>query len=70
MAFAVGIAPVTRGEFAAFIRARNHHVEPGATVLDGMTWKSDPTKSWRDPGFTQADDHPVVCVSWHDRRLM
>ncbi|GLS22856.1 protein 3-oxoalanine-generating enzyme family protein [Labrys miyagiensis] len=65
-AFAVGIAPVTRGEFAAFIRATNHHVELGATVLDGMTWKPDPTKSWRDPGFTQADDHPVVCVSWHD----
>ncbi len=23
-------------------------------------------RSFRDPGFTQTDDHPVVCVSWHD----
>jgi formylglycine-generating enzyme required for sulfatase activity len=22
--------------------------------------------SWRNPGFQQADDHPVVCVSWDD----
>lgn len=64
--FAVGIAPVTRGEFTSFVRAKNYHVESGATVLEGKTWKSDATKSWRDPGFEQADDHPVVCVNWHD----
>ncbi|WP_346840054.1 formylglycine-generating enzyme family protein [Microbulbifer sp. SAOS-129_SWC] len=23
-------------------------------------------RSWRDPGFAQADTHPVVCVSWND----
>jgi len=67
-AFAIGIAPVTRREFAAFIRATNYHVEPGATVLVGMTWKSDLNKSWRDPGFIQEDDHPVVAVNWHDAR--
>lgn len=22
--------------------------------------------SWRDPGYPQTDDHPVVCVSWVD----
>lgn len=64
--FAVGIAPVTRGEFAAFVRVTNYEVEPGATVLDGKKWKLDKTKSWLDPGFAQADDHPVVCVSWND----
>jgi len=26
----------------------------------------DPTASWRDPGFAQTDDHPVVCVSWRE----
>ena len=23
-------------------------------------------RSWRDPGFKQEDDHPVVFVNWHD----
>jgi formylglycine-generating enzyme required for sulfatase activity len=65
-AFAAGIAPVTRGEFAAFIKAANHEIESGAYVWDGQSWKRDPSKSWRDPGFKQDDDHPVVCVSWLD----
>jgi hypothetical protein len=64
--FAVGISPVTRGEFAAFISAANHKIELGAFVWNGREWKNDPSKSWRDPGFKQADDHPVVCVNWHD----
>jgi formylglycine-generating enzyme required for sulfatase activity len=64
--FAVSISPVTRGEFAAFIGATNRKIEAGAYVWDGQNWKNDPSKSWRDPGFMQEDDHPVVCVNWHD----
>jgi formylglycine-generating enzyme required for sulfatase activity len=65
-AFAVGMCPVTRGEFAAFIGETNHKIELGAYVWDGREWKEDPSKSWRDPGFRQDDDHPVACVKWHD----
>jgi formylglycine-generating enzyme required for sulfatase activity len=65
-AFAVGLCPVTRGEFAAFIGAKNHKIELGAYVWNGREWKEDPSKSWRDPGFRQDDDHPVACVNWHD----
>jgi formylglycine-generating enzyme required for sulfatase activity len=64
--FAVGMAPVTRGEFAAFIEATNYKIESGARVWNVQEWKDDPSKSWRDPGFQQGDDHPVVCVNWHD----
>jgi formylglycine-generating enzyme required for sulfatase activity len=64
--FAVGIAPVTRGEFAQFVAATKHQVEVGAYVLKRERWTHDTTRSWRDPGFAQTDDHPVVCVSWHD----
>jgi formylglycine-generating enzyme required for sulfatase activity len=65
-AFAVGIAPTTRGEFAAFVTATNHKIEGGAYEWNGQKFERDPSKSWRDPGFQQGDDHPVVCVNWHD----
>ena len=65
--FAVSIAPIARGEFADFITASKYKIESGAFVRknDG-NWGEDPSKSWRDPGFKQDDDHPVVCVNWHD----
>ncbi len=52
--FAVSIAPITRGEFAAFVEDTQHNIE----VVGNQ--------SWRDPGCKQDDDHPVVCVNWHD----
>ena len=52
--FAVGVCPVTRGEFAAFVEATDYKMEDGRRA------------SWHDPGFRQDDDHPVVYVSWHD----
>jgi len=64
--FAVGIAPVTRGEFAAFIRATGWKIQMGAFVWGGKSSREDSKRSWRDPGFAQEDDHPVVCVSWED----
>ena len=29
-------------------------------------FRVDPKYTWRNPGFPQQDDHPVVCVSWND----
>ena len=48
--FAVGKYEVTRGQFAAFVDATGY----------------DAAKCSRNPGFTQTDTHPVVCVSWND----
>jgi len=28
--------------------------------------ENDPNASWRNPGFLQDDNHPVVCVHWDD----
>ena len=64
--FAIGRCAVTRGQFGAFVNATGHKTDGGGHVLIGSEWKLDPTVSWRDPGFQQDDQHPVVCVSWSD----
>jgi len=63
--FAVGRFTVTRGQFAAFVNATGHKAE-GAHVLKGDKRELDPKASWRNPGFAQNDNHPVVCVNWDD----
>ncbi len=68
--FSAGRYAVTKGEFAAFVRAKSYQTEAelgdGCYGWVGTEWKTDKAKSWRNPGYTQADDHPVVCVSWND----
>jgi formylglycine-generating enzyme required for sulfatase activity len=64
--FGIGRHQVTRGEFAQYVRATRYPTDGGCHVFDGIDWRLDPTASWRSPGFDQADDHPVVCVSWLD----
>jgi formylglycine-generating enzyme required for sulfatase activity len=66
--FAVGRFAVTRGEFAAFVRATDHLIDSGCFILKEAMYKRDPDRSWRAPGFAQNDQHPVVCVSWNDAR--
>jgi formylglycine-generating enzyme required for sulfatase activity len=53
--FYLGRDHVTRGQFAAFVKATNREV---AGCRGG--------ESWRSPGFVQTDDDPVVCVSAED----
>jgi formylglycine-generating enzyme required for sulfatase activity len=63
--FALAQAPVTRGEFAAFVKATGHvagsdcaeHTTPGAVLPRGGRF------DWSNPGFAQSDSDPVVCVS-------
>ena len=64
--FSVGRHAVTRGQFAAFVTTTNYQMEGGARVWTGTQWRPDPALSWCNPGFRQGDDHPVVCVNWHD----
>ena len=64
--FALGKYEVTRGEYAAFVRDTARGDGDGCfTDADGK-WEKRAGRSWRDPGFTQTDQHPVVCVSWED----
>lgn len=64
--FAVGRFAISRGQFAAFVKAKNYNMGPGAHVWNGEAWTWDTKASWREPGFPQDDSHPVMCVSWED----
>lgn len=67
--FAVGRYEVTRGQYAAFVRATGRAA--GDCSIDrgnSGSWERDVGGTWQDPGFAQGDDHPVVCVSWDDAR--
>ena len=68
--FAMGKHELTRGEFSRFAAASGYKTEAertsGCLAWDGKAWAYDASKNWRNPGFAQADSHPVVCVSWND----
>ncbi len=71
-AFAAGIYPVTRTQFADFVRESRRSYDNGCTVWTGKPFdqknatRRDVTKNWREPGFQQTDRDPVVCISWND----
>ena len=64
--FAVGRFEITRGQYAAFVEATGHKTGDSCWVWIGTLFKNAKGKSFRDPGYQQADDHPVACVSWDD----
>jgi formylglycine-generating enzyme required for sulfatase activity len=65
-AFAVGKHEVTRGQYAAFVRATGRGSGGGCYVYNGSEWGAQSSRSWRDPGYSQNDREPVVCVNWND----
>ena len=74
--FAVGKYEVTRGEFARFVAETGYEtanvcriyvgedLAPNSPRWRGAVWGYG--RSWENPGFSQTDAHPVVCVSWFD----
>jgi formylglycine-generating enzyme required for sulfatase activity len=58
----VGKFHVTRDQFAAFVNETGY--SPNARCFKYPSGGTD--GSWRDPGFEQTGQHPVVCVSGGD----
>src|SRR6185437_7370564 len=64
--FAIGKYPVTRAEFAAFIRETGYSMSSGACFEANHHFQRPPEAGWQSPGFLQTDRDPVLCVSWTD----
>jgi formylglycine-generating enzyme required for sulfatase activity len=59
--------PTRLKDFAAFVTATKHDATGNMLTLgkDDFDWLPN-GGTWESPGFTQAPDHPVTGVSYHD----
>jgi formylglycine-generating enzyme required for sulfatase activity len=70
--FWMGKLEVTRGQFRAFVKDTGYETEAekgdGAIVWNATNGQFEQNKdaNWKNVGFEQTDEHPVVCVSWND----
>ncbi|AVO48315.1 DNA recombination protein RecF [Melaminivora suipulveris] len=85
-AFYLGQHEVTVGQFRRFARASGYRPESEADGTGGYGYNPDydpattmrgdafegrsPRYSWRNPGFAQGEDHPVVNVTWNDAQAL
>jgi len=72
--FYIGKYEVTVGGFRKFVNDTGFRTEAerddGCFVYKVDKWERDRNKNWRDPGFSQDDRNPVVCLSWNDAKAL
>lgn len=72
--FNLGRHEVTVAAFRKFVEATGYRTEAEygggcqEYPIPRYHWEANPGRNWREPGFAQKADEPVVCVSWNDAR--
>jgi formylglycine-generating enzyme required for sulfatase activity len=71
--FYLGVTEVTVGQFRQVVDAAGYKTEAERDAQGGQGWNeaagtfvARKEYNWRNPGFAQTDDHPVVNVSWNE----
>ena len=66
--FALAKTHVTRGQFDAFVKATGHEADDKCWTFEDGKYQNRRGRDWRYPGFSQKDNHPVVCLNWEDAK--
>ena len=71
--FYMGVAPVTIGQFKAFVKDSGYKTEAEKDGKGGFGYNAAkrraeqmPTYNWKNTGWDQTDEQPVVNVTWND----
>ncbi len=71
--FALSRCEITVGQFRQFVQETRYQTtaetdDKGCYGWDAAQQKAiqRPDLNWQNPGFSQDDHHPVVCISWQD----
>lgn len=63
--FAIGKTEITRGQFAKFVKETRYSTGDKCWTLENGKYE-ERKGNWREPGYPQDDNNPVVCINWND----
>ena len=66
--FAVGKYEVTKGQFHKFVLETGYKPYDVCWSNEYGKWEKIQPTTYRNPGMSQSENHPVICVSWNDAK--